>query len=662
MTPANLATTVPATSQPITPPASTPEASDVQPATLTVRPQSIPPTSIPVKEQSGLGTVRLLTGHGGFNWATNQDRTFDQLRQMLEVEGYVVEIINPSEEGIVSPEAKLIVIAGTETPFTREEVNDLRSFVGTGGSLVVLAEPVLSSQLWGKVDPLAEYLETFWGMKLGDDFVIEPGQAPLVSSGGFASHPITNQLERQAASFHSARSVTALSGTAVTMVELVKAPEQAWAETDMAAVVTGIAAGALANSSYSPQDTAELPGPVTLAIAGVDVTGTRVAVFGDADFASDAYIQEAGNGNLILQTIHWAMDAKASTVTATTPQPLPTGKWIAFASQENDGWGLYLVQPDGSNLTRLEGELDLASEVTRTGVGLAWSPDGQMLVFQAETQNNQDIFIADIRQGNLRRLAGTGEDDWYPTWDSKGEWIAFASRDRIMRVRPDGTGLQTVVNAVLEIPGVGELPAYATHPAFSPDNRYLVFSSGNDQMIGTYDIAVLDTTLPDKKPSILFHHPNANDFSPAFAPTGIELAFISAQTMDYDFDLFFTDLQSDPVKISNHVAQFPFPFSWSPDGDRIAYSVQIGERSEIFVVRPVEGNPVQLTGQPLSGETIGYREDGSRAPAWSPDGAQLVFQSNRDGNWEIYVMHADGSEQTNITNSSAQDISPVWQP
>jgi hypothetical protein len=39
-----------------------------------------------------------------------------------------------------------------------------------------------------------------------------------------------------------------------------------------------------------------------------------------------------------------------------------------------------------------------------------------------------------------------------------------------------------------------------------------------------------------------------------------------------------------------------------------------------------------------------------------------VFASQRDGNWEIYVMNADGSGQTRLTNNSADDGHPVWQP
>ncbi len=50
------------------------------------------------------------------------------------------------------------------------------------------------------------------------------------------------------------------------------------------------------------------------------------------------------------------------------------------------------------------------------------------------------------------------------------------------------------------------------------------------------------------------------------------------------------------------------------------------------------------------------------SPSWSPDGDRIVFVSKRDGNLEIYVMNADGSEQMNVSKHPAWDQFPVWSP
>jgi WD40 repeat protein len=49
-------------------------------------------------------------------------------------------------------------------------------------------------------------------------------------------------------------------------------------------------------------------------------------------------------------------------------------------------------------------------------------------------------------------------------------------------------------------------------------------------------------------------------------------------------------------------------------------------------------------------------------PNWSPDGTKIAFDSNRDGNFEIYVMNADGTNQIRLTTHLAHDYSPAWSP
>ena len=50
-------------------------------------------------------------------------------------------------------------------------------------------------------------------------------------------------------------------------------------------------------------------------------------------------------------------------------------------------------------------------------------------------------------------------------------------------------------------------------------------------------------------------------------------------------------------------------------------------------------------------------------PAWSPDGSRVAFSSHHDrDDWEIYVMNADGTGLTRLTESVADDRSPGWSP
>ena len=51
-----------------------------------------------------------------------------------------------------------------------------------------------------------------------------------------------------------------------------------------------------------------------------------------------------------------------------------------------------------------------------------------------------------------------------------------------------------------------------------------------------------------------------------------------------------------------------------------------------------------------------------RYASYSPDGKQVIFESNRDGNWEIYIMNANGQNQRRLTNHPADDRRPRWHP
>ncbi|MGH9943921.1 MAG: Calx-beta domain-containing protein [Pyrinomonadaceae bacterium] len=92
-------------------------------------------------------------------------------------------------------------------------------------------------------------------------------------------------------------------------------------------------------------------------------------------------------------------------------------------------------------------------------------------------------------------------------------------------------------------------------------------------------------------------------------------------------------------------------------GGRILFSSERDGNYEIYVANPDGSGPTRLTNSELS----------DREPAWSPDGNRLAFASDRDGDTEIYVMSLNGDGNgfvapTKLTNNTADDGSPAWSP
>ncbi len=87
--------------------------------------------------------------------------------------------------------------------------------------------------------------------------------------------------------------------------------------------------------------------------------------------------------------------------------------------------------------------------------------------------------------------------------------------------------------------------------------------------------------------------------------------------------------------------------AWSPNGQQIAYISQDDGNFEIYRINADGSNKVRLTNNPSS--------DG--LPVWSPDGQWIAFRSDRGGGWAIYAMRADGSDVRKIVDAP---VLPVW--
>jgi Tol biopolymer transport system component len=104
--------------------------------------------------------------------------------------------------------------------------------------------------------------------------------------------------------------------------------------------------------------------------------------------------------------------------------------------------------------------------------------------------------------------------------------------------------------------------------------------------------------------------------------------------------------------LSNRPLAFDAAPAWSPDGSRIAFESLSDGRRSIWVM--------DATGERLRRLTDARGADSS--PAWSPDGHLIAFMSDRDGDLEVYVTTADGSDVRRLTTQPGVDGYPTWSP
>jgi TolB protein len=91
---------------------------------------------------------------------------------------------------------------------------------------------------------------------------------------------------------------------------------------------------------------------------------------------------------------------------------------------------------------------------------------------------------------------------------------------------------------------------------------------------------------------------------------------------------------------------------------RIAFDSDRDGNKEIYVMDPDGSHQQRLTHTPGKGKN-------SCVAAWSPDRRKIAFESDRDGNEEIYVMDADGSNVRRLTQTAGQgkwNWNPAWSP
>jgi Tol biopolymer transport system component len=248
---------------------------------------------------------------------------------------------------------------------------------------------------------------------------------------------------------------------------------------------------------------------------------------------------------------------------------------------------------------------------------------------------------------------------------------------QIFSKNPDGSDGMQLTSLPLDLYTRGD-----TDPESSPDGSKIAFSratyeyrdvgGGATEEIYTQDIYVMNA---DGSGLREIADDPALDREPVWSPDGSKIAFTRGTFGDANsYDIYIANAAGtrEAIRITDQPGNESDP-NWSPDGSKLLYVSTAdtptfpnpGGDAEIYVMNPDGTGISRLTDNTANDST----------PDWSPDGKEIVFDSNRDGKRAIYKMNADGSGQAKVeyqlpcvydpdpdAGGCVGHSAPVWSP
>jgi len=370
--------------------------------------------------------------------------------------------------------------------------------------------------------------------------------------------------------------------------------------------------------------------------------GKSVLYVAGSEGNSDIFLLRVGGRNPVNLTADCRFDDSEPAFSA-------DGERILFRS-EREGGGIFVMGSTGESVRRL----------TDRGSFPSWSPDGKEIVVSGDTflyptdlaGRGGGLQVVDLATGRQREVAGGNAHS--PRFSPSGRRIAYwglqpgsGQRD-IWTVRADGSDAAGHGTAVTSD------AALDWAPAWSRDGRFLYFSSNRGGSMNLWRVRIDEASgAPLAEPEPLT---TPSSWSGAFSLSRDERR-IAFETLDWRSEL--KRVGFDPV--AEKIVGSPVPIlrstqpvrdhEVSPDGEQVAFT-RAGTHEDLFVARMDGSQFRRLTDDD-------FRD---RGPAWSPDGQQIAFYSDRSGQYEGWSIHPDGSALEPLTKLGRSLNFPSWSP
>ena len=366
------------------------------------------------------------------------------------------------------------------------------------------------------------------------------------------------------------------------------------------------------------------------------------------------------------------------------------GNQVAFSwnGPNQDNYDIYVKLIDGGSPVRVT--TDPAPDTWP-----AFSPDGKRIAFR----RNFDVYVVSALGGGERRVTTAISPIMPPSrfgrlsWSSDGKWLAFADRDD--ENAPSGSFLVSVDTGErrrITTPPVDVASKWGdTQPAFSPDGGRLAFIRGRAQTaVAVFVLSLTPDGRPAGEPKRLTpDSPNISgvDWTPdgqsvvycyrdgvtrvpadgrgtpqsilqrtrvyalSVAATGGHLAFQEGVT-DLGIWKIATQGSAPPTRFITSTWSEMAP-EYSPDGAEIVFTSDRTGNQEVWLSDRNGANQRQLSS--FGGPIVGCAR-------WSPDGRLIAFHSTQGGHQGLYVMPTGGGNPRRLSMADSSDADPSWSP
>jgi Tol biopolymer transport system component len=277
--------------------------------------------------------------------------------------------------------------------------------------------------------------------------------------------------------------------------------------------------------------------------------------------------------------------------------------------------------------------------------------DGPIVFASDRGGGGLELYSMNAHGSNLTQLTFSpdGTANSYPDFSPDGRFIAFSSdrshpggQNEIFAMHADGTNLHHVTHEARNG------PTNDLEPAYSPDGTQVVFSRCYSD-----GCAIWIMNSDGTGQTALTEHTINGNFSPQFSPDGSLIAFIRHPHKPPVYKSAVYTMRPDgshDTPVTPRALQAAVP-DWTPDGSRILFTTNaVVPHSSQMTIRPDGTGLKQLTNPPADHNDF----DGVNAPL----GDRVAFTSDRSGYPDIWIVDSDGSKLHDVTKTP--DFLELW--